>query len=74
MQWLVFAIIGAVVAFGVHRLSREKREADAFSAGMNKEALTAQDMVQCSICDAYVVKGAVNCGRDDCPHPKKGVE
>jgi hypothetical protein len=73
MQWLIFGIIGAVVALGVHRLSRERRE-EAFAASRNKEALTAQDMVQCSICQAYVVKGAVHCGRGDCPHPKKASE
>jgi hypothetical protein len=73
MQWLIFGIIGAVVAFGIHRLSRERRE-EAFAAARQKEALTAQEMVQCSICQAYVVKGAAHCGRDDCPHPKKAIE
>jgi hypothetical protein len=81
MQWLFFAIIGAVVAYGVHRMSREKREEGAFGGTPHKDALPAQDMVQCSVCQTYVVKsqaqtvnGAIHCGREDCLPPKQAGE
>jgi hypothetical protein len=70
MQWLIFAIIGAAVAYGIHRLSREKygEKDKAFTPAPDKSILPAQDMVQCSVCQAYVVKGATHCGRENCPY------
>jgi hypothetical protein len=33
-------------------------------------AVTAEDLVACGVCGAYVAAGALGCGRPDCPRPR----
>lgn len=78
MNWLFFTILGAVVAMGIHRLSREARahmgepgRSPFFTPKPSAEGkiLPAQEMMPCTVCQAYVIKNAVHCGRSDCPYP-----
>ncbi len=32
--------------------------------------VTAEDLVACGVCGAYVAAGAPGCGRPDCPRPR----
>jgi uncharacterized protein len=50
---------GGLRGFGAKRKAEEREGSGE----------TAQDMVQCEACKAYVpAKGARNCGRPDCPY------
>ncbi|HVY13399.1 MAG TPA: hypothetical protein VHB73_07540 [Alphaproteobacteria bacterium] len=76
MQWLLFSLIGAAVAYGIHRLSREARQMEEAASSFldpkpDSPSISAQDMTQCSVCQAYVISGAGHCGREDCPFPRK---
>jgi len=81
---LLAAILGAVW-YGFKFVGRLKDERDAAaksrgkSAGQSNpwqsrraassEALEAEEMVQCPVCDAFVpARRAGNCGRADCPY------
>ncbi|HWZ67851.1 MAG TPA: hypothetical protein VNW89_08490 [Stellaceae bacterium] len=33
-------------------------------------AVSAEDLVSCGVCGAYVAAGAPGCGRPDCPRPR----
>jgi hypothetical protein len=72
MNWLVFAAISTFVVLGIRRLSKEAKEGVRFTKTPAKDAITAQEMIQCPICNAYVIKTAMHCGREDCPYPKAG--
>jgi cytochrome c-type biogenesis protein CcmH/NrfF len=70
MQFIFFTVLAALVAVGVQRMSRnaaDARKAFARKAPENA-ALTAQEMIPCPVCQAYVIKDAT--GRAQCPqHP-----
>ena len=77
MQWLLFGILTMIVVTGVRRMAREAAGLKAaaqtkpFSASAEKKsqpaALDIQETVQCSVCQAYIVKNAASCGRANCP-------
>jgi hypothetical protein len=46
-----------------HDLDRRRRSAP-------HPAVTAEDLVACGVCGAYVAAGASGCGRPDCPRPR----
>ncbi|MBI3419997.1 MAG: hypothetical protein HY053_07700 [Proteobacteria bacterium] len=77
MPWLFFTILGAFVAYGIHHMSREARRMDGGEkpsffgpkAASTSKNLPATEMAQCTTCQAYVIKNAVHCGRENCPYP-----
>ena len=63
---LVLAAIIAAVWYGFKWVTRMRDIRDAAEA---EREVTAEEMVRCPKCDAYVVaKGASDCGRDGCPY------
>lgn len=74
---LVAVVVGVWQAFKYAQRLQLRREEKARLAGDPKararenaeHAPRAQDLVQCSVCGAYVPsKNPPNCGRPDCPH------
>lgn len=81
---LVLAAIVAIVWYGFKYVGRLQQMRDASNVPRARkrrwpgraqraeppaEGPTAEDMVQCAICDAYVpARGTSGCGRADCPY------
>ncbi len=74
MQWIIFAAITSIVALGIRKMMREAHDMMNMMYGENPNMAPhgasrtkvaenpkppAQDMVQCPVCQAYVVKGSV---------------
>jgi len=75
MQWIIFGILAMVVITGVRRMVREapdisaKKPASPFAPAQEKPSKQVEihDTVQCSVCNAFMVKSAPSCGREGCP-------
>lgn len=77
MQWIIFGILAAMVISGVRRMARDvsgapgEKPRSPFAASPQQSAPTkqvdVQDTVQCTVCNAYMVKNAASCGREGCP-------
>jgi uncharacterized paraquat-inducible protein A len=64
MQFILFTLLAALVAVGVQRMSREAGKRSFTRKPPKKEALSAQEMVQCPVCKTYVIKDpSGNCPR-----------
>lgn len=49
------------------RVRKAKERAEAVRA--RRASVSAEDMTQCTVCDAYIPKSNLrNCGRSDCPY------
>ncbi len=70
---LVLAAIIAVVWYGFKIIGRRNQASQSKMADEKTgggERISAEDTVECPRCGTYVVpKGAVSCGRADCPYP-----
>lgn len=63
---LVLAAIVAAVWYGFKWVTRMQRIREAEK---KEPKVTAEELVRCPKCDAYVAaKGASDCGRPDCPY------
>lgn len=50
------------------RKAAEHKE-KARAAKQSREKVTAEDMRQCTVCNAYIpASSAINCGREGCPY------
>lgn len=72
-QKLLFtAMVIAAVWYGfkwVARVQDLRRKVERLDRESRGEQGAMEDMVQCATCDAFVaVRGATNCGRDNCPY------
>ena len=76
---LVFLVaVVAVVWFGfrflqnreqARRAARRAPESRSTDRLGPRAAGETEDLVLCRVCGAYVARGAVGCGRSDCPNP-----
>ncbi|NDE90913.1 MAG: hypothetical protein EB059_07235 [Alphaproteobacteria bacterium] len=75
MQWLIFGFLALVVISGVRRMVREAPlSSHAPFSSMTNDKKTpdtkVHEMIQCSTCQAFMVKNASACGREGCPFGK----
>ena len=63
---VVFAVWQGFKYFTRLSEQREKR-AKMADKDTNTTPTGVEDMVKCSLCDAYVARGSKSCGKDGCP-------
>lgn len=70
---IIFTIIIVIAAWQGFKLFNRMQDQRAKRAKMaDKDSGSApspgvEDMVQCSVCEAYVARGSKSCGKDGCP-------
>jgi len=73
---IIFTIIIVIAAWQGFKYFARLQDQRAKRASMaDKRAKSAsnstpdgvEDMVQCSVCEAYVARGSKSCGKDGCP-------
>ncbi|HEY9164333.1 MAG TPA: hypothetical protein VIN57_06955 [Magnetovibrio sp.] len=67
---VVYAVWQAFKYFTRLSEQREKRRGtadDAARSSSKSASAEVEDMVQCSVCDAYTARGSKSCGKAGCP-------